>query len=145
MYGIRLRASTKADKDFVNNLTRDTMRKYVELTWDKVEDREHYYFLNQFDRLKTSIIQYKGEDIGRMTVAYLSDRVILEDIHIVECFQGKGIGGSLVKQVIHKAKEKQLLLELILLKTNPVKRLYERAGFRTYREDDYRYYMKITV
>ncbi len=143
MCNITLRRSAEGDRKFVNALTRRTMRECVESTWSNVEDREHYYRINQFNQEKTRIIQCNGKDIGRITVTYSSDRIILEGIHIVENFQGKGIGGRLIKRIIDEANERKNRLELILLKTNPARQLYERVGFYVYREDDDRYYMKI--
>lgn len=142
---ITLRRSIESDRGFVNGLTRRVMRKYVEATWMKTEDREHYYLLNQFDQPVTKIIQCDGEDIGRITVIYSKDRMVLDGIHIVEAFQGKGIGEHLIKRIIDKANERQLPLELILLKENPAKKLYERVGFFVYKEDVDRYYMRMAV
>ena len=143
MHNINLRQSTESDRGFVNHLTERTMSAYVEATWSSLEDRAHYFSMNQFDQAKTRIIQCDGEDVGRITVSYLHDRVVLEAIHIDEVFQGKGIGGYLIKRVIGEAKERRLPLELILLKANPAIRLYERTGFRVYRQDDNRYYMRV--
>jgi len=143
MYNIKLRQSTERDRDFVNHLTERTMSAYVEATWSRSDERAHYFSINQFDQAKTRIIQCDGEDVGRMTVSYLHDRMVLEAIHIDEAFQGKGIGGYLVKQVIDEAKARRFPLELILLKTNPALKLYERTGFRVYREDGNRYYMRL--
>ena len=142
---ITLRRSIESDRGFVNDLTRRAMRKYVEATWIKTEDREHYYSLNQFNQPATKIIQCNGKDIGRITVTYSKDRIVLDGIHIAEAFQGKGIGGHLIKRIIDKADEMQLPLELILLKENPVKKLYERLGFCVYKEDIDRYYMRMAV
>ncbi len=143
MHDIKLRQSTERDRDFVNNLTERTMRAYVETTWNRPEDWAHYFSINQFDQAKTRIIQCDGEDIGRMTVSCRHDRLVLEAIHIDEAFQGKGIGGYLIRQLIDEANARRLPLELILLKTNPALRLYARIGFRVYREDDHRYYMRV--
>ena len=145
MCEITLRKSTENDRDFVDDLTRRAMREYVESTWNKTEDREHYYVLNQFHQSTTKIIQYNGGNIGHITVTYSKDRIILEGIHIVESFQGKGIGGRLIEQIIYEGNERQLPLELILLKVNPAKRLYERLGFCVYKEDVNRYYMRVAV
>lgn len=142
---ITLRKTTESDRDFVNGLTRRVMRKHVEATWMNTEAREHYYLRNRFNQPATKIIQCDGEDIGRITVIYSKNRVVLDGIHIVEEFQGKGIGGHLIKQLIDKANNMELPLELVLLKENPVRKLYERVGFFVYKEDIDRYYMRITV
>ncbi len=145
MCEITLRESTERDADFVNALTRRVMQKYVDATWKTSEDRERYYLHNGFDQPATRIIQCNGEDAGRMTVTYSVDRIILEGIHIAEGFQGRGAGGRLLEQLIDEAKRMRLPLELMLLKVNPAKNLYERAGFHVYREDVNRFYMRLAV
>lgn len=145
MHSITLRKSTQDDRDFVDGLTRRTMSRYVTATWSKTEEIEHYYALNAFKPSNTRIIQYDGEDVGRITVSYSNTRITLEGIHIVEAFQGKGIGGHLIRQIIRESDEKALLIQLILLKTNPARQLYERIGFFVYEEDENRYYMRMAV
>ncbi len=140
---ITLRKSTANDSDFVNYLTRRVMKEYVDATWNGSEEKERYYSLNKCNPSTTRIIQCGGEDIGRVTVTYSTDCITLEGIHISETFQGKGIGSRLVKQIIDEATDMRLPLELILLKANPVKELYERIGFHTYKEDVYRFYMRL--
>ena len=138
---ITLRESTDADGDFVNTLTRSVMKSYVEATWSSAIDRERYYFKNRFQQPNTNIIQCNGNAIGRITIRYLADRVIIDGIHIVDAFQGQGIGRSLMTQIIEAANKKDMPVELILLKSNPVKKLYDALGFHLYKEDLYHYYM----
>jgi len=140
---IQLRTATGSDEDFVNTLTRRVMRKYVESTWKHSEDQKRYYALNCFKQATTKIIQCNGKDIGRMTVRNATNRIILDGIHLTEAFQGQGIGRYLIKQLIDDAAARQLPLELILLKSNPVITLYEHLGFHTYKADKNRFYMRI--
>jgi len=138
---IKLRESTNADGKFVNTLTRNVMKEYVEATWSSTKDREYYYSINSFKQPKTKIIQYSGKDIGRITTSYLADRVVIDDIHILDSYQGQGIGRSIITQIIEAADKKGMPVQLILLKTNPAKMLYDALGFYLVKEDMYRYYM----
>ncbi len=117
------------------------MKKYVEATWQEVADREHYYLINSFQQSATQIIQCNGEDVGRITIRKLANRVIIDGIHILESFQGQGIGRSVISQVIEAANGDDMPVELVLLKVNPAKKLYDDLGFRLDKEDMYRYYM----
>jgi len=82
-----------------------------------------------------------GNDIGRITITCLADRVIIDGIHIIKDFQGQGIGRKLIAQIIEDANNTGIPVELILLKTNPVKKLYDDLGFYLYKKDMNRYYM----
>jgi len=142
---IQLRAATENDADFVNHLTRRVMQAYVEATWPDTSSREYYYARNSFHQATTRIIQCHAHDIGRITVSYGKDRISLDDIHITKAFQGQGIGRYLIGQLIEQASEQQLPLELILLKSNPVLKLYQSMGFRIYNEDSHRLYMRAAL
>jgi len=145
-HAVMLRASSESDVNFVNMLlTRRVMRQYVEITWKSTKGRERYYERNRFQQSKTKIIQCNGIDIGRITTTILSARMVIDGIHIVEDFQGRGIGRQLISQVINNAHKKGMPVELILLKANPVKKLYDRLGFHTYKEDMNRYYMGTAI
>jgi GNAT superfamily N-acetyltransferase len=60
---------------------------------------------------------------------------------IFKDFQGQGIGRKLIAQIIEDANNTGIPVELILLKTNPVKKLYDDLGFYLYKKDMNRYYM----
>jgi len=118
------------------------MGGYVESTWSSDSEREHYYEINKFQQNRTRIIQLDGVDVGRMTVIRKSEVIVLGAIHILPEYQGRGFGSQAIQQLLAEATEKKLPVELILLRSNPVKRLYDRLGFKVCREDDERYYMK---
>jgi len=46
---------------------------------------------------------------------------------------------------VMQTNERHTPLELVLLKVNPARRLYDRLGFRAYKEDANRYYMRVAV
>lgn len=139
---LKFRDATPTDEEFVNELTRTTMGAYVEATWDSDSERERYYEINKFQQNGTKIIQLDGVDVGRMTVTRKCRVIMLDEIHILPEFQGRGIGSQAIQNLLAEAKEKKLPIELVVLKLNPVNRLYDRLGFEVCREDSERYYMK---
>ena len=142
MSELKFRDAIPTDEKFVNDLTRTTMGKYVEATWDFDSKREHYYDINKFQQNGTKIIQLDGFDVGRMTVTRKCDVIILEAIHILPEYQGRGLGRQAIQGLLVEATKKKLPVELVLLKLNPVKRLYDRLGFEMCQEDSERYCMK---
>ena len=144
MEKLMLRTAKENDESFVNELTRRVMREYVEETWESEKEQERYYALNEFCRSTTQIIQFKGIDVGRISVTRTKERFVIDGIHILAEFQGKGIGGRVMQMVLDEANEAGVSVELKLLKNNPSKKLYERLGFHVCGEDRERLYMRWT-
>lgn len=138
---LRLRAATPDDESFVNDLTRTTMRPYVEATWPDEESRERYYAINAF-QLETTRIVCDGERaVGRLSVHGRVCEISLDDMHVIPEMQGRGIGTWILDTVKAEAEAQGLGITLILLKTNPVRRLYERVGFEVFAQANRRYQM----
>ena len=70
-----------------------------------------------------------------------SSHIFLDEIHILPEYQGRGIGQQVIRNLLAEASSQDLAVELILLRSNPVRRLYEGLGFKVYKEDTDRYYM----
>ena len=122
---ITLRQAKPEDLEWLDEFYERMMRPYVELThaWDEERFRKNY-------NTKTiSVIQLDGEDIGMLKTEKRKDHICLGDIQLKEAFQRRGIGTSLIRDVIEKAKADRLPLRLRVLKENPVVELYNRLGF----------------
>ena len=122
---ISLRQAKPEDLEWLDEFYERMMRPYVELThaWDEKRFRKNY-------NTKTiSVIQLDGEDIGMLKTEKRKDHIYLGDIQLKEAFQRRGIGTSLIRDVIEKAKADGLPLRLRVLKENPVVELYNRLGF----------------
>ena len=122
---ITLRQAKPEDLEWLDEFYKKMMRPYVELThaWDEKRFRKSY-------NTKTiSIIQVDGEDIGMLKTEKRKDHICLGDIQLKEAFQRRGIGTSLIRDVMEKAKAYELPLRLRVLKENPVMELYHRLGF----------------
>jgi GNAT superfamily N-acetyltransferase len=100
---ISIRPAVATDEEFVNALTRTVMRPYVEATWQSDTEREDYYRLNRFQQDGTAIIQVDGIDTGRMTITREAGRLVLDEIHLLPDYQGRGIGQILIRQVLNEA------------------------------------------
>ena len=135
--------ATPQDEDWVNNLTRATMKPYVESSWTDLKDQEYYYHLNRFDLAHTSIIFVKEKKAGRLTISQDDTVLTLEDLHLLPEFHGRGLGTKIIKDVIEQAFASGLAVELKCLKTNPVSNLYNRLGFKLIKADEKRLYYKI--
>ncbi len=76
------------------------------------------------------IVDVDGTAVGRLFLARLDgDELRLLDIALLPEWRGRGIGGSLLRQVCADADREGLLLSLHVTPHNPALRLYERLGF----------------
>jgi GNAT superfamily N-acetyltransferase len=100
---------------------------YVELglTWDC------HKFRQCFVPSQTKIIQADGVDIGMLKVEERADCVYLGDLQIQQSYRNRGIGTSLINEVIRSAVIVNKPVRLRVLNGNPAKRLYIRLGFRS--------------
>jgi GNAT superfamily N-acetyltransferase len=140
-----LRPASAADAEFIYRVMEATMRRYVEQTWGA--------FSEEFSRKDVagviasgncSIIELEGVDIGVLTVERHADRINLGQFYILPSYQNRGIGTSILRELIREARQAGKRLKLRLLKVNPVRRLYEREGFRVVSTTPERLYMELS-
>lgn len=129
LYG--LRPASAEDFEFVFQLNKANMRRYVELLrgWD--DDAEREDIRAGFQPGVDQIITVSGEDVGRLRVERYRDCIEIRHIEILPGYQGRGIGSEIIRDVLREAREAGLPVVLTVLSLNhPARRLYERLGFR---------------
>jgi GNAT superfamily N-acetyltransferase len=140
-----LRRATPCDADFVYRVMEATMRRYVEQTWGSFsEARTRKDVADVIASGHCSIIEFEGADIGVLTVERLADRIKLGQFYILPSHQNRGIGTAILRELIREARQAGKRLKLRLLKVNPVRRLYEREGFRVVSSTPERLYMELS-
>ena len=132
------------DYNYVYDVKKNAYKEYVIQYWNEWnEEDQKKYFENFINSVKENsyIIQYDNMDIG-----FYNGNIIetgnyeIGNICIIPEYQNKGIGTNIMKDIITLYKNTDI--ELQCFKTNPVKKLYERLGFRVYEETDFHYKMK---
>jgi ribosomal protein S18 acetylase RimI-like enzyme len=118
------------------------MRDYVDQTWGWDDAWQRRRFDENFDPLPLQIIEKDGESIGYVSVRRPSDEIFLAAIEIAPQHQKQGIGSQLVRELLDEADRSRLAVRLLVLKVNPVRRLYERLGFQCRDETPTHYVMK---
>ena len=135
-----LRHATKADRDFLYALHVRALRDYVEATWGWDEEFQRQHFDDRFDPATLQIIQVNGEDVGMLRVRNRADDLFLVSIQVDPDWQGRGIGSSIIQDLIGKAGTKPVTLAV--LKANPrAFALYQRHGFAVVDETDTHFWM----
>lgn len=138
-----LRKYVNDDYEFVYEVKKNAYKKYVEQCWGKwneIDQRNRFKesMEKTFDR--TYIIIFNDEKIGFYQGQVVNERTYyIENICIVEEYQGKRIGTEILKSILDKYSDKNI--EIQYFKQNPVVKLYERLGFVPNGETEFHYQM----
>ncbi len=138
---ILLRKSTDEDFDFVFELNKTNMRKYVDdiRGWNDKDERED--MKKKFTAGLDQIIQVDGQDIGVLRVLETEDAIKLDHIELLPKFQNIGVGRKIIKDLTSKNKP----VSLQVLKQNPAVKLYKELGFKIVGETDLKYQMATKI
>jgi ribosomal protein S18 acetylase RimI-like enzyme len=86
------------------------------------------------------VIEVDGAPAGRLYRSYLDEdpprELRIMDIALLPDFRGRGIGSSLLDDLMAEADAAGLVLSLHVEKWNPARRLYDRLGFVATGEND---------
>jgi GNAT superfamily N-acetyltransferase len=124
-----LRLATDSDYTFLYELHIATVRPYVEQTWGWDDTLQATMFGDGFALSKLQVIVVDGQDAGVLQTEQRPDEVFLANIEIAPAFQGHGLGGRIISDIITDAHVGGLPVTLRVLHVNPARRLYERLGF----------------
>ena len=137
-----LRPTQPEDTAFLFALHRSAMRVYVDRTWGWDDDAQKARFADYFPAAERKIIVVDGVDVGTLVIERRPGAVFVANIEIVSAFQGRGIGARILTDIISRAQDDGMSIELQVLKVNPARRLYERLGFQVAGETETHYLMQ---
>ena len=141
---IRLRQATVADAEFLYALVERTMRGYVETIWGSFsEEYNRKQVAQQIASGIYSIVELGGSDVGALAVERHDTHIQLAQIYVLPEHQNRGIGTSLVRDLVGEARRSGKPLRLRVLSVNPARALYEREGFRVTSETPERFFMEL--
>ena len=138
-----LRTITEKDYDFIYQVKKDAYKKYVEMNFGEWKDelqREFFKIFMEKFKEGARIIIFQGIDIGFFNECETDYIYEIGNICIIPKYQNQGIGTTILQDVIEKHADKEIRLQYF--KQNPVRKLYERLGFRQCGETEYHYQMK---
>jgi ribosomal protein S18 acetylase RimI-like enzyme len=138
-----LRQARPEDRDFLFDLNRATMKEYVERVWGWDESGQITFFDDRFAPDQWQIIQADGTDIGVLIVQEDARQIHVAEIQILPEWQGRGIGSSVVRELMDRGTATGRSLTLRVLHANPRARaLYERFGFRAFKSIETHTYLR---
>ena len=139
---LQYRKATEEDIDFLFDLRTKTMTEHYissHLPTDKESTLQR--ILYHFE--KANIITLNNEPIGLLKINKAENHIEILQIQIDPKFQGKGIGKSILKDIIDEASVTQKPVRLSVLKTNKAQTLYVVLGFKIIAEDQHSYMMEL--
>ena len=127
---ISLRPATEADKEFLYELHRTTMREYIEATWGWEEEWQRREFEGRFRKDRQQVILANGTPVGMLEVEYRPDQLFIANIQVRPSAQRRGIGSIIINQLVAQGRSTKQPVTLQVLEVNvDALRLYERLGF----------------
>ena len=149
----KLRPISEEDEDFLYRVYAGTREDIAQLNWDQKQQAKFLklqfmaqdkQYKAQFCNAEFQIILLDEKPVGRFYVNRTEDEIRIVDIALLPEFRGKGIGSSLLKQVLAEGKQKRLPVRIHVQQSNPAFHLYERLGFQKIDENGIYFLMEWT-
>ena len=137
-----LRPAEKTDFEFLYRLKAECLREYVEEIWGWDEAYQRQHFTRSFDPTRMQIIVCHDHDVGALSIEDKGFERYLAGFYIMPDWQNRGLGTTILQDVIERLRAPGIPVRLQVLKVNPARRLYERLGFEIYDESDTHYLME---
>ena len=130
------------DMELLFGLSKRAMRRHIEENhgpWNESDQRERFF--RSTDPANHELICKRNLPIGYISVDRATDAIHLRRISIIPEFQNRGIGSSLIKELMAEAAARGQPLKLRVFPENPARRLYQRLGFSVVKSTDTHVYM----
>ena len=127
--GYALERATAGDFEALLALRIRAMRESLEHLGRFDAQRARERLAEGFDPAVTQHIVVDGLRVGFLVLKPLSHSLWLKHFYIDPAHQGRGIGSRVLRDLIHRAQQAQLPLELQALKDSRANRFYLRHGF----------------
>jgi GNAT superfamily N-acetyltransferase len=138
-----LRPAAAADREFLLDLHRLTMREAVECVWAWDDEQQAALFDERFVPGAWEVIEAEGVPVGVLWVEDRDGAVFVRLVEILPEWQGRGLGSAVVRSVMQAAAADARPVALRVLHANPRARaLYERLGFAPYDEIETHTYLR---
>lgn len=140
---IYFRDATQADFQLIYEIKKSSLKPYIEKIWGWNDEVQLNIHIRDFKPEQVKIIQNEFHDeIGLLNFTEDSGCIYIKNILICDFAQGKGIGTSVLTDLIERAASTNRKVELQVFKVNErAKKLYEGLGFITIGQTDLHYQM----
>ncbi|WP_341677319.1 GNAT family N-acetyltransferase [Niveibacterium sp. SC-1] len=138
---ISLRPAIGQDFEFAFEAKRQALGPHILARWNWDESFQLDLHRQRWGERPWSIIEASEVAIGT-SIWEREDHIRFGEFYLLPSHQPKGIGSSLLGQVIARSDEVTLPIRLQYLKWNPVGALYRRHGFKLVSENEIHYFLE---
>jgi GNAT superfamily N-acetyltransferase len=122
------------------DLRRRTMDAHLAASGASTGEEDHLArLMYRFDCAE--VLLRDGIPVGLLKISRDGTPWKLIQIQLVPELQGRGLGADLLASVIEEADSAHVAVALSVLKANPARALYERAGFAVVGESEQEFHM----
>jgi len=100
-------------------------------------DAQDKYYRAQYPEAGFQIIEHNGEQVGRLYVSREPEQIRVLDITVLPQHRGRGIGSSLMRDMLLEADQNNQSVTIWIEQFNPSRALFDRLGFKIVQEDGY--------
>lgn len=138
------RDATSADEAWLEGLRRRAYADLFDDTWGGWDEARHSrQFSECIERGNISIIEVDGEPVGMVQLLEESDALEVGEIQIHPRHQNRGVGTSVLRDVMSSARARGRGVRLSVgLQNEKAIRLYDRLGFVSVGRSDTHLHMK---
>ena len=123
---LHLYAGTRYDvHEHMINVTPEQKDEFIRMQFEAQD--AHYQ--KHYPDAQFLIIQHRKKDVGRLYMEEWPSQIRVMDITIDDSYRGKGIGETVMLEVIKKAEKKGKSTSIHVAKDNRALNLYHRLGF----------------
>lgn len=131
---LQLIPATDSDLTFARDLTRRLMLPYYhqyDLLWVEQAFDQAWQWREQWLVTNTDAV------LGFCSLSQDSQALFIRELHLLPAYHGQGVGSWVLETLAQWAAQRRLgLLRLMVFRTNPARRLYQRRGFIEMGKDD---------
>ena len=140
------------DAEFLLRVYAGTRQEELELVpWSEAEKEtflrqqfraQHTHYQEYFPHARFDVILVDGDPAGRLYVDRARDEIQIIDLALLPEYRGRGIGGSLMHQLLAEASAKALPVRIHVERNNWAFGWYQRLGFEVIEDKGVYYYME---
>jgi ribosomal protein S18 acetylase RimI-like enzyme len=118
-------ASTRADEMALVPWSAEQKEAFVRMQFDA----QASYYTENYPEAEFQVIFLDDEPVGRLYVYRKPDEIHVIDIALLPEFRQRGIGSTLLQEILDEARTNKLPVTIHVERMNPALHLYERLGF----------------